>query len=82
MSEKELEAKYKLIFNYRDSRNAIEKALELVQQENIKKKSAPRTEKLINDKIDLTAFMTWFIENYPKSFEIIKCDPTYQEMFK
>jgi hypothetical protein len=79
---KELEAKYKLIFNYRDSRNAIEKSLELIQQENINKEWAQRTEKLINDKIDLTAFMTWFIENYPKSFEIIRCDPTYQERFK
>lgn len=79
---KELEAKYKLIFNYRDSRNAIEKSLDIIQQENIKKEWAQRTKKLINDKIDLTAFMTWFIKNYPKSFEIVRCDPTYQERFK
>lgn len=32
--------------------------------------------------IDLTAFLVWFIENYPKSSEIIKKNPEYQYNFK
>ena len=38
--------------------------------------------KLLKDKIDVTAFMVWFIENYPQSFEIMKENPEYQEKFK
>lgn len=37
---------------------------------------------MLQDKIDVTAFMVWFIENYPKSVEIIKDNPKYQYNFK
>jgi len=36
----------------------------------------------LSTKIDPTAFMVWFIENYPESFRIMKEDPGYQERFK
>ena len=41
-----------------------------------------RQEKMLNDKIDVTAFYTWFIENYPHSKDILKSDPDYQLRFK
>ena len=34
------------------------------------------------DKIDVTAFMVWFIENYPNSIKYIKATPDYQFEFK
>lgn len=39
-------------------------------------------EKLLQDKIDPTSFMVWFIENYPKSLQTMKEDPDYQNRFK
>ena len=36
----------------------------------------------IQDKIDLTAFLVWFIENYPRSVQVMKESPDYQYKFK
>ena len=36
----------------------------------------------INNKIDVTAFLVWFIENYPQSVKIMKENPDYQYNFK
>ena len=36
----------------------------------------------MEEKIDVTDFMVWFIENYPESNRIVKKDPNYQYNFK
>lgn len=33
-------------------------------------------------KIDVTAFMVWFVENYPQSAKIMKENPNFQNRFK
>ncbi|MHC1703474.1 MAG: hypothetical protein AB9846_06155 [Tenuifilaceae bacterium] len=38
--------------------------------------------KMLEDKIDVTAFLVWFIEHYPDSAKIMKEDPDYQNSFK
>lgn len=38
--------------------------------------------KLLQDKIDGTAFLVWFIENYPASEKIMRKNPDYQYNFK
>lgn len=38
--------------------------------------------KILNDKIDVTAFMVWFIENYPESVNMINNNPDIQNTFK
>jgi hypothetical protein len=30
---------------------------------------------MLSDKIDVTAFMVWFVENYPESVKIMKENP-------
>jgi hypothetical protein len=37
---------------------------------------------MLADKIDVTAFMVWFIENYPLSKNQMKEDPAIQNQFK
>jgi len=37
---------------------------------------------MLADKIDVTAFFVWFIENYPDSAKIMKENPDYQYKFK
>lgn len=64
----ELENKYKLIYGYdRGSDQVMEKAIELVTNPNIKSEWKSKREKLLKDKIDITVFMLWFIENYQDS---------------
>ena len=37
---------------------------------------------MLSEKIDVTTFMVWFIENYPGSVKTMKDDPDYQLRFK
>ena len=67
----ELESKYGLVYNFSDPEKgqeyALEKAFELLENENIKREWREKRIKMLNEKIDVTKFMTNFIENYPKS---------------
>jgi len=68
----ELESKYDMLYTFSDPHNAQEQALEkaigLLEDGNTKEKWQKKRKKLLNDKIDVTKFMTEFIENYPESF--------------
>lgn len=41
-----------------------------------------RREIMLSEKIDVTAFFTWFIENYPDSLKTVKTHPEYPLNFK
>ena len=56
--------------------------MELLNRDNLKKEMLERRNKLISEKIDVTSFMVWFVENYPKSIDIVKRKPDYQKQFK
>ena len=60
----------------------LKKALELLKDNNLKNDAQERRRKLLNDKIDVTTFMVWFIENYPESFEKMKENPEIQYRFR
>jgi len=68
----ELESKYGLVYNFSDPKRgqeyALEKAFELLENENIKREWREKRIKMLSEKIDVTKFMTEFIENYPESF--------------
>ncbi len=73
---------YGLLFDYRSADGVLEKALELIDKKDLKEEFQLKREKLLSDKIDVTAFTIWFIENYPKSQKILKDNPNYQLRFK
>ncbi len=64
----ELRDKYGLLYFYPDEEQALEKAREILENKNSKAEWGYRREKLLRDKIDVTAWMTDFIERYPESF--------------
>jgi hypothetical protein len=41
-----------------------------------------RRQKLINDTIDVSAFLIWLFENYPTSYQEFKNNPDIQKQFK
>lgn len=45
---------------------------ELLNMPNLREVFQNRRQKMLRDKIDVTAFLTWFIENYPQSVEEAK----------
>ncbi len=82
----EQEKKYNLCFIYSESPEdqikAIQKGVELLNMPDLKNEWQKRRQKMLADKIDVTAFLIWFVENYPESFKIMKENPQYQQKFK
>jgi predicted glycosyltransferase len=80
----ELEDKYHLCQAYKpgEFEEMMKKIEELLADKNLKALWQNKRDALLLDKIDVTAFFVWFIENYPQSFEIMKNDPDYQLRFK
>jgi uncharacterized protein len=71
-----------LIYSFRNSEGVIEKVLELLNDPNLTTEHQLRRNKMLEETIDVTAFMVWFIENYPFSEKIMKENPDYQLRFK
>jgi predicted glycosyltransferase len=65
-----------------DSKLVMKKTFELVEKKDLRGEWKRKREKLLNEKIDVTKFMIWFIEKYPEGFEIMKENPEYQARFR
>jgi predicted glycosyltransferase len=78
----EEEKKYNLVYNFRNSEGVIAKAFELLKTLNMKQEWQQHRQKMLSEKIDVTAFMVWFVENYPDSVNIMKENPDYRLRFK
>jgi predicted glycosyltransferase len=80
----ELENKYELGYGFKTNQveEMIAKIKELLSFPNLKQEFQKRREKMLSEKIDVMAFMVWFIENYPESVRIMKDNPDYQYRFK
>jgi Uncharacterized protein conserved in archaea len=80
----EEEHRYGLAFGFLpdETDKMFAKIEELLSSPNLKEEWAKKRKVLLADKIDVTAFLTWFIENYPESRRIMKENPDYQLRFK
>ncbi len=72
----ELHEQYQMVYLFDQYEPLIkETALNIIKQTDIKAKYNEKSIKLINDKINMTEFMVWFIDNYPESYNIMKEKP-------
>jgi len=78
----EQEKKYGLVYNFVDGSGVRAKVQELLSDSTLKYKSEKAHKKLLSEKIDVTAFLEWFIENWPESFRIMKGNPDYFYIFR
>ena len=80
----ELEHKYKLTYGIKpyNPEKLIQTLENLLSIPDLREEFQKRRMKMLKDKIDVTMFFTWFIENYPESVKTIKQNPDYQYSFK
>jgi predicted glycosyltransferase len=71
----ELRQKYGLLYCYDDQKEALKKAIELIQTPGISEAWKKNRDAMLADKIDVTAYMVWFVENYPESIDLVKKGP-------
>ena len=81
----EEEEKYNLLYTFSNpdkmGTEVFEKAKELLEDPNLRVKGKKKREQVLKEKIDVTAFMVWFIENYPESIKQLKENPDFQKKF-
>lgn len=74
--------KYGLLLSFRDFRGVLEKAGELLAMPGLKDAFILKKEKMVAEEIDLTAFLIWFVGNFPDSKKIMEKNPEYGLKFK
>lgn len=80
----ELEHTYGLTSGFQPGENeaVLTKIKQLLEDDSAQAKYRSRNRMMLNDKIDVSAFLVWFVENYPESAWIMLSSPEYQEQFK
>ena len=79
---------YNLCYCYSESEEdqtkALDKCIELLKKDKtvLYNEWHVKRNKLLADHIDVTAFLVWFIENYPDSIKTMKENPDLQYKFK
>jgi hypothetical protein len=77
----ELEERYGLLYSYSEGEPAVLKAKEILDDPSSKSVWREKRDHLMSMKIDTTAFLVWFVENYPRSFFALKAEPGIQYRF-
>ena len=77
----EAQQSYGLLFGYRNYVGVLSKVEELLQNPSLKQEFIQKRDRMLKDQIDVTAFMVWFVENYPESFRCLREEPGYQARF-
>lgn len=77
----EIEETYNLLYSFTDGNIAMDRVIKILQIPASKENWRIKRVRLHEDKIDMTAFMVWFIENYPRSFIEMKEHPEMQYSF-
>lgn len=65
-----------------DQKAAIEYGVQLLQDDDLKQKWAQKRDTMLSERIDVTAFLVWLVENYPGSREQLLSNPSKQYDFK
>jgi predicted glycosyltransferase len=71
--------KYGCVFNFKNEEGVLDKVKELL---HLQRNKDEITSRLLADKIDVTAFLVWFIENYPESEKLMRKEPELLVKFK
>lgn len=80
-----LEKKYGLTYGISscEPQKLFDKVEELLAMSNLREEFLERKEKMLSESIDVTSFLTWFIEHYPTSVdESRNGDETFWKQFK
>ncbi|MDD2286846.1 MAG: hypothetical protein PHQ11_15775 [Paludibacter sp.] len=77
-----MENKWQLTFGYKPNQfdEALFKIKELIRQPG--KVFYQRRDAMLENSINVTGFLNWFIQKYPESMRIMQTNPDYQYNFR
>ncbi|MEX1193377.1 MAG: DUF354 domain-containing protein [Brumimicrobium sp.] len=71
-----------LLFQFTSSQGVLEKAIELITDTDARERFEQKSQEAFKGYINVSSFITWFIENHPESAKRMKENPDYQYEFK
>jgi len=77
----DLEETYRLISYFPSGKGVMDKVAEMIADEKLKPNAIADSSKMLKEKIDVTSFMVWLVENFPESIRVMQVDPGYQNRF-
>ena len=76
-----LEQEAGILKHFSSSIGVLNYVKKIIQDPKLKENTVIKAKKMKLGFIDATAFLSWFIENYPQSIKIMKENPDYQNKF-
>ena len=76
------EVRLGLIELYKTGDGVVARSIEIMKDNQYRMEFAQKAKKIVADKIDVTAFMIWFVENYPQSIKVLNSNSDFQNKFK
>jgi uncharacterized protein len=73
------EVRLGLIDLHRSGKGIVERAVDAIADTNLKEAFKLKSEKIINQKVDITALLVWFVENFPESLDSVRKNPKQYE---
>ncbi len=70
------------LYHVKNINETLNLLLKITKNSTYQKKAGQAADNIIKNNINLTDYMIWLIENYPKSIDILSNDPDYQFNFK
>ena len=81
-----LERDYSLMYNLSESKTDLELGINIgvriLSGQQSQQEYIHRRDKMLKERIDLTDFLVWFTENYPKSMSEMKEDSSLLKQFR
>jgi predicted glycosyltransferase len=74
--------KYGLVYTYTELDPLINKIQETLSDENFKQTWMDRRNRMLEDKVDLTGFLCWFVEHFPKSLDQVRRHPELLKKYR
>jgi predicted glycosyltransferase len=75
-------AKYDLVFYTFNESELFSQAKSILETNDVKVLQMGKRQKMLNNCVDVSSLLTWLIEMFPKSVEMLSDNPEYQRNFK
>ncbi len=77
-----LEQEHGILKYFKSGEGVLKHLEELIQLEDLKLQTTENRNRMVQNFINPSSFLGWFIENYPESFKIMRENPDYQYNFR
>ena len=73
--------KHGLLHHFKSSTGVLKKSLELLNNKKLRQEYKNNNKLFLKKQINVNNFITWFVLNYPESFNTLSKNPDYQDQF-